>query len=272
MGRRRRCVRSSRWRSTIIAPLIGPESQLRSVQRVTGLDAVLEPSTAPRCGGAGFRVGPLDPSISLCRLELSADNLPAGSRPAIDGAIIEISGQLHLGYTKVVARFRLEAMRFVNSEAGRALNLRGVQRPYRPQSHDQQGRRGPPATVGLGGRKSVMGGWGAPAVMGTPEHLPGVAPRGLCCVRGPTGPGRPGAAHPGQVKPRPGQGSYGRTTAARSACNLSWVSASSEAGSESETTPTPANNRAVLPWTSADRTATAHSPSPRLSIQPTGPA
>jgi MOSC domain-containing protein YiiM len=59
-------------------------------------------------------------------LDLSADNLPAGSRLAIDGAIIEITGQPHLGCAKFVARFGLEAMRFVNSEVGRALNLRGV--------------------------------------------------------------------------------------------------------------------------------------------------
>ena len=39
----------------------------------------------------------------------------------------------------------------------------------------------------------------------------------------------------------------------------------------SATTPTPAYRRALLARTSAERTATAHSPSPRLSIHPTGP-
>ena len=53
---------------------------------------------------------------------------------------------------------------------------------------------------------------------------------------------------------------------------MALVSASSEAGTESATTPTPAKTRAVLPESSAERMPTAHVPLPAASTQPTGPA
>ena len=59
-------------------------------------------------------------------LDLSEANLPAGSRLAIGGALVEITAQPHLGCTKFVSRFGADAMRFVNSPVGRALHLRGV--------------------------------------------------------------------------------------------------------------------------------------------------
>ena len=59
-------------------------------------------------------------------LDLSADNLPPGTRLALGGAVIEITDQPHRGCPKFRDRFGLEAMRLVNSEEGRALHLRGV--------------------------------------------------------------------------------------------------------------------------------------------------
>jgi hypothetical protein len=59
-------------------------------------------------------------------LDLSEENLPAGSRFAIGSAVIEVSPQPHLGCQKFVARFGLEAMQFVNSPLGRQLRLRGI--------------------------------------------------------------------------------------------------------------------------------------------------
>ena len=53
---------------------------------------------------------------------------------------------------------------------------------------------------------------------------------------------------------------------------LGFASASSVAGSEPATMPQPANSRACLPSTSAHRSAMPHSPLPRASTQPTGPA
>jgi MOSC domain-containing protein YiiM len=58
--------------------------------------------------------------------DLSGDNAPAGTRLAIGAAVIEITDQPHLGCAKFAARFGREAVRFVNSAAGVALNLRGV--------------------------------------------------------------------------------------------------------------------------------------------------
>lgn len=59
-------------------------------------------------------------------LDLSAENLPAGTRLAIGTAIIEVTAEPHTGCRKFVDRFGLDAMKFVNSPAGRALNLRGI--------------------------------------------------------------------------------------------------------------------------------------------------
>jgi hypothetical protein len=59
-------------------------------------------------------------------LDLSGENLPAGARLALGGAIIEVTAPPHTGCKKFVARFGLEAMTFVNSVVGRELNLRGI--------------------------------------------------------------------------------------------------------------------------------------------------
>ena len=59
-------------------------------------------------------------------LDLSVDNLPAGSRIRIGDAVLEFSEDPHLGCAKFVERFGAEAMRFVNSRIGRRLRLRGA--------------------------------------------------------------------------------------------------------------------------------------------------
>jgi hypothetical protein len=59
-------------------------------------------------------------------LDLSEDNLPPGSRLELGSAIVEITGEPHLGCAKFSARFGVDAVRFVNSGVGRALRLRGV--------------------------------------------------------------------------------------------------------------------------------------------------
>ncbi|MFN2592635.1 MAG: MOSC domain-containing protein [Candidatus Dormibacteria bacterium] len=59
-------------------------------------------------------------------LDLSHDNLPAGTRLAIGSAVIEVSATPHIGCWKYEARFGREARRFVNTRAGRALRLRGL--------------------------------------------------------------------------------------------------------------------------------------------------
>jgi hypothetical protein len=59
-------------------------------------------------------------------LDLSQDNLPAGTRLAVGSAIIEISAEPHTGCAQFSARFGADAMRVANSERGRALRLRGA--------------------------------------------------------------------------------------------------------------------------------------------------
>ena len=59
-------------------------------------------------------------------LDLSADNMPPGTRLAIGTAVIELTDQPHTGCGKFVERFGVDAMKLVNSELGRRLQLRGV--------------------------------------------------------------------------------------------------------------------------------------------------
>ena len=59
-------------------------------------------------------------------MDLSAENLPAGTRLSIGSAVIEVTAQPHTGCKKFVARFGLDAMKFVNSPLGKELHLRGI--------------------------------------------------------------------------------------------------------------------------------------------------
>lgn len=59
-------------------------------------------------------------------MDLSTDNVPAGSRLALGSAVIEVTNQPHTGCKKFVERFGLDALKFVNSPIGRKLNLRGI--------------------------------------------------------------------------------------------------------------------------------------------------
>jgi MOSC domain-containing protein YiiM len=58
--------------------------------------------------------------------DLSAENLPTGSRLQIGDAIVEITAPPHLGCAKFKTRFGDDALVFVNSPTGRQLRLRGV--------------------------------------------------------------------------------------------------------------------------------------------------
>jgi hypothetical protein len=59
-------------------------------------------------------------------MDLSEENMPAGTRLSLGLAILEVTPPPHLGCQKFVARFGMEAMRFVNSPLGKQLHLRGV--------------------------------------------------------------------------------------------------------------------------------------------------
>jgi hypothetical protein len=59
-------------------------------------------------------------------LDLSGENLPPGTRLGIGSAMLEVTDEPHTGCKKFTERFGLDAMVFVNSPEGRALNLRGI--------------------------------------------------------------------------------------------------------------------------------------------------
>jgi len=59
-------------------------------------------------------------------LDISVDNLPAGTRLAIGEAVIEVTEEPHTGCNKFSARFGSEAIKFVNKSPGRELRLRGL--------------------------------------------------------------------------------------------------------------------------------------------------
>jgi DinB superfamily len=58
--------------------------------------------------------------------DLSVANVPPGTRLAIGDTVVEITAIPHRGCAKFSSRFGRDALRLVNSEDGRALNLRGV--------------------------------------------------------------------------------------------------------------------------------------------------
>lgn len=69
---------------------------------------------------------PLAGDQLIVDLDLSEVNMPAWTRLRIGSAVIEITDQPHNGCAKFTKRFGLDAHRFVNSELGKELHLRGV--------------------------------------------------------------------------------------------------------------------------------------------------
>ncbi|MCF6349069.1 MAG: hypothetical protein L3J20_12340 [Flavobacteriaceae bacterium] len=59
-------------------------------------------------------------------INLSDDNLPAGTQLSLGEAIIEITAIPHNGCKKFTERFGLDAVKFVNSPIGKKLHLRGI--------------------------------------------------------------------------------------------------------------------------------------------------
>jgi hypothetical protein len=59
-------------------------------------------------------------------LDLSVENLPAGTRLAVGSVVVELTEVPHTGCAKFSARFGTEALKFVNKSPGRQLRLRGA--------------------------------------------------------------------------------------------------------------------------------------------------
>ena len=59
-------------------------------------------------------------------LDLSAENVPPGTRLSLGEAVIEVTDQPHTGCKKFAARFGLDALKFISSPVGKQLQLRGI--------------------------------------------------------------------------------------------------------------------------------------------------
>lgn len=59
-------------------------------------------------------------------MDLSANNLPTGTRLVVGDAVLEITAEPHNGCRKFAERFGKDALRWVNAPATRHLNLRGI--------------------------------------------------------------------------------------------------------------------------------------------------
>ena len=101
------------WRSRFRAP--HPDTQL-NIMNARAIAAVA--NSEDRWPLAGDQL--------YLDLDLSDDNLPAGTRLAIGSAVIEVTAEPHTGCRKFSERFGVDATRFVNSKEGRRLHLRGI--------------------------------------------------------------------------------------------------------------------------------------------------
>jgi hypothetical protein len=106
---------STRGSRTMADRSADPDAQLTVMNaRVAALVAI-DPDRRPLCGDQLY-----------VDFDLSVANVPAGSRLKLGASVLEITELPHRGCGKFVERFGVDAMRFVNSDAGRELNLRGI--------------------------------------------------------------------------------------------------------------------------------------------------
>ncbi len=58
--------------------------------------------------------------------DLSVENLPPGTKIAVGTAVLAVTAHPHLGCAKFTKRFGSEATKWVNTDVGKSLNLRGI--------------------------------------------------------------------------------------------------------------------------------------------------
>ena len=59
-------------------------------------------------------------------MDIGEDNMPAGTRLKLGTAIIKVTPIPHNGCRKFTERFGIDAMKWVNSDIGKQLHLRGI--------------------------------------------------------------------------------------------------------------------------------------------------
>ncbi len=104
------------WRARTAGP--APAHPDRQLAIMNARAAMLVANTKDRWQLAGDQL--------YIDLDLSPGHLPPGTRLSIGSAIVEVTGEPHLGCKKFIERFGKDAMRFVNSPVGKSLNLRGL--------------------------------------------------------------------------------------------------------------------------------------------------
>ena len=77
-------------------------------------------------GAEGFKAAPGELGEQIVIAGIDPVALAEGARLRLGSAVIEVTDQPHLGCAKFSSRFGLEALRFVNSDVGRRLRLRGM--------------------------------------------------------------------------------------------------------------------------------------------------
>ncbi len=92
-----------------------PEMQL-TIMNARVIDLITEDKSQWPLAGDQFYVD----------FDLSDEHLPPGTLLALGTAVVEVTAVPHLGCAKFTQRFGRPAMEFVNSDLGKALNLRGV--------------------------------------------------------------------------------------------------------------------------------------------------
>ncbi len=69
---------------------------------------------------------PLSGDQLFADIDLSADNMPPGTRISVGSAILVATDQPHTGCKKFAARFGADALKFISSPVGKELRLRGI--------------------------------------------------------------------------------------------------------------------------------------------------
>ncbi|GIK56371.1 MAG: MOSC domain-containing protein [Chloroflexi bacterium] len=69
---------------------------------------------------------PLAGDQFIVDMDLSVENLPVGQQLQLGTAVVEVTAVPHTGCAKFTDRFGMDAVKFANSDVGRALRLRGL--------------------------------------------------------------------------------------------------------------------------------------------------
>jgi hypothetical protein len=102
------------------------EGRLDIEQGLVGDTWLLRPSSRSAGGGPHPDMQLNAMNARMVDLDLSEENLPAGTRLTVGTAVTEVTHTPHRGGDRFAAWFGLDVLRFVNSPVGQKLRLRGL--------------------------------------------------------------------------------------------------------------------------------------------------